>query len=40
MGILADSRDPDEIQHIAAFHQGGSALFVNIKLTTRDRSIS
>ena len=36
MATLANSEDPDEMQHNAAFHQ--SALFAKIKTTFRNRN--
>ena len=38
MGTLANSEDPDEMQHKAEFHQ--SALFAKIKTLFRDRNTS
>ena len=38
MGILANSEDPDEMQHIAAFHQGLHCL-LDLK-NFRDRNTS
>ena len=37
MDILANSEDPDEMQHNAAFHQGLHCL---LRSTFRDRSTS
>ena len=38
MDTLANSEDPDEMQHHAAFHQGLHCL-ITIKTTFRDSSI-
>ena len=37
---LANSEDPDEMQHDAAFHQGLHCLLLKIKTTFRDRNTS
>ena len=38
MGTFANSEDPDEMQHNAAFHQGIHCLFAKIKTIFRDRN--
>ena len=40
MGTLANSADPDEMQHNAAFHLGLFGLLRLIETTFRDRNIS
>ena len=37
MGSMANSEDPDEMQHYAAFHSSGSALFAETKLILREK---
>ena len=39
MGTLANSADPDEMQHNAAFNKG-FALFAKMKTTLRDTNTS
>ena len=38
MGTLANSEDPDEMQHNAAFHQGLQCLLIETKTIFRDRN--
>ena len=36
MGTLANSKDPDEMQHNAAFHQGLHCVLILIKHSVRE----
>ena len=38
MGTLANSEDPDEMQHYAAFHHGLHCLLLKTKAIFRERS--